>query len=234
LYEELGVVRPLPGIQSQRLLDGVIDLGGTTRIAARGERPSLDGADLVVIQTKATRLNPWLFGQALLSAELVRFRWKPGSVRSVLLCVADDPDLDPVLRQFPDVERIVVPGPVRSMTLPRRAQDIDSLTSSLAGLVLRDARLTRRLRIEALGLNSPTAHGAGDLSDLTGIAATTVHSYAGSLGMWIAGEVICAQSILRMRGATSVQSLVACKRGDATIERALRLYAADVAVHSVG
>jgi hypothetical protein len=47
-------------------------LGTPLRIASWDERGrlSLDGQDVIVIQTKATPLNPYVFGQALLSMDL--------------------------------------------------------------------------------------------------------------------------------------------------------------------
>ena len=70
--------------QSARDIDGVVLLGDPHEINSRGRR-CLDGEKIVIIQTKATRLNPHLYGQALLSQELIRLRWSLRSVRSVLL-----------------------------------------------------------------------------------------------------------------------------------------------------
>lgn len=63
LYEEFGIVRPGAGIRARRV-DGVVVLGTPPRIASRDERRrlSLDGEDVIVIQTKATPLNPYVFG----------------------------------------------------------------------------------------------------------------------------------------------------------------------------
>ena len=103
LYEELRVVDAKAGVRSRRDVHGVIVLGEAHRIASPGERAgvSLNGKDVIVIQTKATSLNPYVFGQALLSMDLIRMRWAPRSLRSVLVCTADDPGLRPVIGAFP-------------------------------------------------------------------------------------------------------------------------------------
>jgi hypothetical protein len=100
------IVDAVAGVRSWRAVDGVVILGETHRIASPGERAgvSLDERDVIVIQTKATRLNPYVFGQALLGMDLIRMRWAPHSLRSVLICAADDPELRPVIGEFPDVE----------------------------------------------------------------------------------------------------------------------------------
>ena len=106
LYEEFRVVNAIVGEQSWRAVDGVVVLGEPHRIASPAERGglSLDGKDVVVLQTKATRLNPYVFGQALLSMDLIRMRWSPRSLRSVLICVADDPELRPVTSMYPSID----------------------------------------------------------------------------------------------------------------------------------
>jgi hypothetical protein len=103
LYEEFRVVDAIAGVLSWRDVDGVVILGEAHRIASRGERAgvSLDDKDVIVIQTMATRLNPYVFGQALLSMDLIRMRWAPRSLRSVLICTADDPASALSLARFP-------------------------------------------------------------------------------------------------------------------------------------
>jgi hypothetical protein len=88
LYEEFPVVKARRGVQERRVVDGLVVLGGPpVRVpegpAGRDERAaaSLDGEDVVVIQAKCTRLSPYVFGQALLSMDLIRQRWSPRSRR---------------------------------------------------------------------------------------------------------------------------------------------------------
>jgi hypothetical protein len=67
---------------------------------------------------------------------------------------------------------------------------------------------------------------------------TSIHSEASggrpkNLGMWVAGEVIAAQQLLLRMGATAVDSVVLCRRGDRAVEAALRRYARfEVVPHS--
>jgi hypothetical protein len=98
LYEEVSVVTGRRGVQQRRKVDGLVILGEKSQIANRNEQPrTLDNEDIIVIQTKPERLGPYLFGQALLSPQLIRLSWRPRSLRSVLLCAAENPDLgDPL------------------------------------------------------------------------------------------------------------------------------------------
>jgi hypothetical protein len=61
LLEEYCVVRPRPGV-GQRLVDGIIIRGGDHKIAPRADHESLDGHDLIVVHTKASRLSMYLLG----------------------------------------------------------------------------------------------------------------------------------------------------------------------------
>src|SRR5437762_1669954 len=49
----------------------------------------------------------YLMGQAIFSAQLVRTRFAPVSVRSVILCSKDDTVLRKYLASYPDVEVVV-------------------------------------------------------------------------------------------------------------------------------
>jgi hypothetical protein len=67
----------------RRVLDGIIIRDGACRIACQSE-VSLEGKDIIVIQTKASRLGMYLIGQAFFSAQLIQ-RYRPRSVVSVAL-----------------------------------------------------------------------------------------------------------------------------------------------------
>jgi hypothetical protein len=96
----------------QRLIDGVIVLGGEKRIAKKGD-VSLEGKHIVVVQAKAKRLGMNLMGQALFSAVLMK-KFKPASIRSVALCAKTDSVLAPILESYRGVEVVVCDsvGPV--------------------------------------------------------------------------------------------------------------------------
>jgi len=99
LLEEYLVVPRSPGV-GRRLIDAVIVLDGENRIASQGENVSLDGHDLVVVQTKAYRLGMYLMGQALFSRVLIEDRFAPRSVRTVALCLLGDAVLHPIAERF--------------------------------------------------------------------------------------------------------------------------------------
>jgi len=90
-----------------RVLDGVIIKEGDFRIAKQSEI-SIEGKDVIVIQTKAGRLGMSLMGQAFFSAQLIR-RFNPRSVDSVVLCSQDDAVLRPLFEQYPNLKVVVCP-----------------------------------------------------------------------------------------------------------------------------
>ena len=94
--------------QGQRLIDGVVILGGDKKEAHWSE-VDIEGKDIVVIQTKVGRLGMYLMGQAVFSAELMK-RFNPRSIRSVALCERNDATLGPLLDAYPDVEVVIYPG----------------------------------------------------------------------------------------------------------------------------
>lgn len=110
LIEEFLVVQRGPGV-GQRVVDAIILPKGPKRIAHRRE-VDLRGEEVIVVQTKASRLGMYVMGQAVFSAELVRRRFQPATLRSVIVCTADDAELRPFLDAYPNVE-VVVMGPLR-------------------------------------------------------------------------------------------------------------------------
>ena len=99
LLEEFLAVPRSPGI-GPRWLDAVIVLGGDRRIASKGEPVSLAGKDVIIVQTKVSRLGMYLMGQALFSRELIKDRFAPRSVRTVALCAADDAVFRPIAERY--------------------------------------------------------------------------------------------------------------------------------------
>ncbi len=89
----------------RRVLDGVIIKNGDFRIAKQGEI-SLEGKDIIVIQSKAKRLGMALIGQAFFSAKLVK-RFKPRSVLSVALCTQDDSILRSLFEKFKGMKVVI-------------------------------------------------------------------------------------------------------------------------------
>ena len=98
--EEFRAVRA-SATQGRRDLDGVIILGGPSRILGRAEHSAVDlrGKDIVVVQTKAGRLGMYLLGQALFSRELMR-AFAPRTIVSVAVCQRDDVVLRPLAEKY--------------------------------------------------------------------------------------------------------------------------------------
>ena len=83
---------------AQRLLDGVIVLGENRAIVKHSDI-EISGKDIIVIQTKASRLGMNLMGQAIISAKLMK-RFEPRSIRSVAICTAGDKVLEALLPEY--------------------------------------------------------------------------------------------------------------------------------------
>jgi hypothetical protein len=110
LVEEFLMVRQRPNV-GRRLADGLIVLDGDHRRLTSGE-VTLDGKDVIVVQTKADRLGMYLLGQALFSRELISDFFNPRSIRTVALCRVDDAVLRPIAERY-GIEVVVddsVPG----------------------------------------------------------------------------------------------------------------------------
>jgi hypothetical protein len=106
LIEEFCAVRR-SGTCGARLLDGVIIKGGEFRLARQSE-VSVEGKDIIVVQTKASRLGMYLMGQAFFSAQLMK-RFGPRSVESVALVAQDDDVLRPLFEQYEGMRVVVCP-----------------------------------------------------------------------------------------------------------------------------
>ena len=113
LAEEFTIVRRQAPIQVRRL-DAIVvlDDGPPGRVIDRTMLPSLEERDLLVVQAKASKLSEGLCGQAIGSIFLAE-RHRPASVRSVIICAADDPVLRPMVEAH-GVEVVVVDVPTRS------------------------------------------------------------------------------------------------------------------------
>jgi len=88
-----------------RWADGLIVLGGKPKRLKEKEKRNVEvaGKDVIVIQASNGRLGMYVMGQGVFSAELMK-RFKPKSVKSVILCVKDDAALRPLLAPFHNVE----------------------------------------------------------------------------------------------------------------------------------
>ncbi len=76
----------------------MIVLDGNNRIA-KAEEVTVEGMDVIVLQTKANRLGMYLMGQAFFSRELVK-AFNPKSIRTVAICAQDDSAMHTLCEQF--------------------------------------------------------------------------------------------------------------------------------------
>ena len=106
------MVRPSPTCGC-RLIDGLVIKGGEHRIAKQSE-VDIAGKDVVLIQTKASRLGMYIMGQAFFSDELVK-AFGPRSVESICLVAKDDSVLRPIFESHPGM-KVVVHSPTVSNT----------------------------------------------------------------------------------------------------------------------
>ena len=97
LIEEFPSVRSGPN-QGKRLLDGVVLLDSPHLIANHRE-VEIENRDIVVIQTKASRLGMNLLGQALFSRHLM-MPFRPSSVDTVAICTKGDAVLEPLAAEY--------------------------------------------------------------------------------------------------------------------------------------
>jgi hypothetical protein len=187
---------------------------------------------VIVIQTKATRLNPFVFGQALLSMELIKQRWTPNSLHSVLICAADDPELRPIVEQYPGLRvHVDQSAKVGHFYLTRWPGAARYLSERSRATVLAPTKLTSRMSVEGVLVPAPGRPGGTSIAaQVAGQHVTSVHSDvgrgAGALGMWVSGEAIITQALLRQMGAASATStIIVRRRGDSAVEPALRRFA---------
>ena len=89
--------------RATRLVDGLILPDEPHGLDNWRDYASLAGRQVIVIQTKISRMGMYLMGQALFSARLA-ISAGAASVRSILLCHRSDGALLPLLKPFPEVE----------------------------------------------------------------------------------------------------------------------------------
>ena len=99
---EYRLVRRTTG-QGVRLADAIILPDEPHGRATFADYPTLDGRNVVVVQTKASRLGMYLMGQGVFSAGLVKAQGAQ-SVRSVMIATRSDDALLPLLGRFEGIE----------------------------------------------------------------------------------------------------------------------------------
>lgn len=111
LVEEFCAVSESSG-NGKRLLDGIIIKGEEFRIAQQSEI-SIKDKDILIVQTKRSRLGMSVMGQALFSAKLME-KFEPRSIESVALVTGDDEVLRPIFEKYPGMKVVIVPKEIYS------------------------------------------------------------------------------------------------------------------------
>ena len=92
--------------QGRRLIDGVFVLNEKKSIYS-GNKYNLEGKDVIVIQTKTSRIGMNLLGQAYFSRLLIQMH-NPKSVKSVAICSRNDVIMERLAKKH-NVEIVVIP-----------------------------------------------------------------------------------------------------------------------------
>lgn len=102
----MAVQRERDGSTAQRLIDGLIVMGGDKRIEP-GHSLDIRGRDVIAVQAKANRLGMYLMGQAFFSRELL-MRMGVRSVKTVAICGKGDVVMEQLCAAH-DIEVVVIP-----------------------------------------------------------------------------------------------------------------------------
>jgi len=84
--------------QGRRLIDGVIIKSDVSEIR-RSRDIDLQGKDIVVVQTKASRLGMSLLGQVLFSMDLMK-AFRPASIEGVAICTQGDATMEKLAADY--------------------------------------------------------------------------------------------------------------------------------------
>lgn len=106
IEEFMLVAKGRDGRQAQRLLDGLIVLGEEKKLS-NDHSHSIEGKDVIAVQTKANRLGMYLMGQAFFSRELLK-SFNPKSIRTVAICGKGDEKMDRLCKEQ-GIEVVVIP-----------------------------------------------------------------------------------------------------------------------------
>lgn len=215
LAEEFTIVRRRPPVQVRRL-DAivVVDGGPPARVIDRTQVPALAGRDVVVVQAKASKLSEGLCGQAIGSIFLAE-RHGPASVRSILICAADDP----VLRRMVEahgVEVVVVDVPVRAAAKVNPDHGRLARWAAERGLsIAYDVRMSGRTTAVAHALVSLDGGDApGRWPDLVGrevevlVAKLSGPREGSSFGMSPVGYALLHRELAIEAGASTAQARI--------------------------
>ena len=106
IEEFMLVAKSRDGRQAQRPLDGLIVLGEEKKLS-NDHSHSIEGKDVIAVQTKANRLGMYLMGQAFFSRELLK-SFNPKSIRTVAICGKGDEKMERLCKKQ-RIEVVVIP-----------------------------------------------------------------------------------------------------------------------------
>ncbi len=109
------LIEEFPAVQrtnekAARFIDGVIVRGGKHRIA-KAHEVDLAEQDIIIVQTKDSRLGMYLMGQAFFSLHLM-IKFKPRTIHAVALCRENDAVLGPIFESYPNMKVVTWPNSV--------------------------------------------------------------------------------------------------------------------------
>ena len=237
LYRELEIVPH--GRGQRRRADAVVVLDEADgKVIEKSVMQDLDGKRVVVIQTKATFLNAYVFGQALLSPTLICQKWSPASMKTIILCTSDLADLSNLIRrEFPHIEICVREGQSgEAFYLDRISGAAAEYARAQSSVLIKCSVLPKGLPLDGILVDNLDRRPSGkrmlDPALVKYKDVTIIHTAderrarrPSNIGMWTAGEVIISQLILKEMGAERVQSIILKSGRDAPIEAALGNYA---------
>lgn len=214
------------GLTQRRRADAVavLDSAGNRMVVDWRELPALEGHDVVVLQAKASPLCAPLAGQAVGSAWLLN-RHSPNSVRSVLLCTADDADLRPLVEAH-GVEVVVMPEfGGRPFSYPADGERLAMWGNRAGGVLRENFALTkgpRPHRAHAVHVDAAPAL-RGSRTSLEGLdvhvltSARSGSKRGTSFGMYAIGMALLHRELARKQGAAAVTTRILTTTTDPTM-----------------
>jgi len=107
LIEEFRAIKEDKGSGTgKRHIDAIIVLGEETDRHVGGQY-DFTGRDIIIVQTKGSRLGMYVMGQAFFSREIMK-RFRPRSIKTVVICAAGDTEMESLCRLY-DIEVVIYP-----------------------------------------------------------------------------------------------------------------------------
>jgi len=245
LLLEYPIIWQRPGVGWRRV-DAIIIQDRRPQVPTEDGRISLDGHDVIVVQTKAHRLAMPVLGQALFSRDLVIREFKPTSVRTVALCTGDDTALNPIAKRYRidvefEVDELAKPRtrPMSART-PARRSAASMMTRRYAervgGTLLNPYAVIDKLPdgatqqwVEAIILPS-LKHPENSNISLKGHDVIIVHARERRLGMPLMGQALFSRELVeKYCKPSSIRTVALCTEDDNVLGPIAKRYGIEVA-----